>query len=53
MALGDPGLEPNQPVTLEDWDSEIDGVKWLISESQHTLDSGGGLASSIKLESLA
>ncbi|OYX16638.1 MAG: hypothetical protein B7Z07_02385 [Sphingomonadales bacterium 32-67-7] len=53
MALGDPSLEPNQPVTLEGWDSEIDGVKWLVSESQHTLDKGGGLASSIKLESLA
>ncbi|WP_336979892.1 contractile injection system protein, VgrG/Pvc8 family [Altererythrobacter fulvus] len=52
MALGDPGLEPNQPVTLDGWDSEIDAVKWLISEASHSLDKGGGLASSVKLESV-
>ena len=53
MALGDPGIEPNQKVTLQGWDSEIDAVKWLVNEAQHTLDKGAGLTSSIKLESVA
>jgi len=52
MALGEPGIEPNGRVTLEGWDSEIDGVKWLVNEATHTLDGRGGLTSSIRLVSV-
>lgn len=52
LALGDPGIEPNNPVTLAGWDSEIDGVKWLVDEATHTLDGRGGLKSAIKLVSV-
>lgn len=27
MALGDPAIEPNVPVTLQGWDPEIDGIR--------------------------
>lgn len=53
MALGDPGVEPNQRVKLEGWDSEIAGISWLVSEASHTVDKGGGLASSLKLVSVS
>jgi len=52
MATGDPGIEPNRRVTLEGWDSEIDGVKWLVDEARHTLDGRGGLTSAIRLVSV-
>ncbi|MXO64867.1 phage late control D family protein [Altericroceibacterium endophyticum] len=53
MALGDPGIEPNQRVTLSGWDSEIDGIAWLVEEASHTLDASGGLGTSLKLMSLS
>lgn len=52
MALGDPGIEPNERVTLQGWDSEIDAVRWLVDEASHTLDGAAGLISSIRLKSL-
>ena len=50
LALGDPGLTPGMRVFLVGWDSEIDGLKWLVSEATHKLG-GGGLSTSIKMES--
>lgn len=52
MALGDPAIEPNVPVTLQGWDPEIDGIRWLVDEVEHRLDAGGGLGSRVKLVSL-
>lgn len=50
LALGDPELMPNIRVFLVGWDSEIDGIKWLISEAVHKLGNGG-LSTSITMES--
>jgi len=52
MAYGDAGIEPNNRVTLEGWDSEIDGVKWLVSEGSHTLDGSAGLHGTFRLVSV-
>lgn len=51
LALGDPQLMPNCRVFLKGWDSEIDGIAWLVDEATHSLDGSGGLKTSIKLES--
>lgn len=51
LALGDPTLIPNARVTLQGWDSEIDGIAWLVDEATHTIDGSGGLKTAIKLES--
>ncbi|MCA0208142.1 MAG: phage late control D family protein [Proteobacteria bacterium] len=51
LAYGDPALIPNARVTLSGWDSEIDGISWLVDEATHSLDGSGGLKTSIKLES--
>lgn len=51
LAHGDPALIPNARITLSGWDSEIDGIAWLIDEAIHSLDGSGGLKTSIKLES--
>lgn len=53
MALGDPGIATNQRVSLRGWDSEIDGVRWLVNEASHTLDGNAGLTSTIRLVSLS
>lgn len=50
LALGDPAIIPNARVALSGWDSEIDGISWLVDEATHTLSSAG-LKTSIKLES--
>lgn len=51
LVHGDPALIPNARVTLSGWDSEIDGIAWLIDEATHSLDGSGGLKTSVKLES--
>ncbi|MEZ5688706.1 MAG: contractile injection system protein, VgrG/Pvc8 family [Caenibius sp.] len=52
MALGDASIEPNTRVTLDGWDSEIDGVTWLVTEVRHQLDGQGGFTTSLQLESV-
>lgn len=50
LAFGDPAITPNQPVQLRGWDSEIDGISWLVGEAT-TRFAAGGLVTAIKLES--
>lgn len=50
LAFGDPAITPNQPVALSGWDSEIDGISWLVGEVRTQFGSGG-LLTAIKLES--
>lgn len=50
LAFGDPAITPNMPVQLQGWDSEIDGMKWLVGEVT-TRFGAGGLVTAIKLES--
>ncbi len=52
LALGDPAIEPNRRVTLQGWDSEIDGVNWLVDSATHRLDARQGLATSVELVSV-
>jgi phage protein D len=52
LALGDPGIEPNNRVTLQGWDSETDGVSWIVDEATHILDGRAGLTSRLKLVSV-
>ncbi|WP_373747203.1 contractile injection system protein, VgrG/Pvc8 family [Neisseria dentiae] len=51
LAVGRPDVAPESPVTLQGFKPEIDAEKWVGTEVQHTLDSGG-LTTQIKLESL-
>lgn len=50
LALGDPSLFPDRKVKLTGFKPEIEAHDWLIAEVTHTLDSGGGLRTSLKLE---
>lgn len=50
LALGDPAITPNQPVALSGWDTEIDGIRWLVGEVRTQFGSGG-LVTALKLES--
>lgn len=50
MAAGDPALYPGVPVTVSGWKAVIDETPWSVTTARHTLDSGGGLTSSIELE---
>ena len=50
LALGDPAIAVNSKVTLNGWDSEIDGTNWLVEEASHKFGSSG-LSTSIRLES--
>lgn len=50
LSLGDPQLMPNARVFLSGWDSEIDGIKWLVDQAVHKLSSGG-LTTALTLES--
>jgi phage protein D len=50
MALGDADCSPNRKVTLTGFDSEIDGIRWLIKQVSHTLD-GSGFRTRLEMES--
>jgi len=51
LALGDPAIIPERPVTLAGWDSEIDAVRWVVKEAVHTFSPNEGLTTRITLES--
>lgn len=51
LALGDPALIPNARITLQGWDSEIDGIAWLVDQATHSMDGNDGLKTAITLES--
>ena len=50
LALGDPAVYPERPVTLQGWDAEIDAVRWIVKEATHTFGAGG-LTTRVVLES--
>lgn len=52
LAIADPAIMPNQKVTLQGWDKEIDGIKWLV-KSVDTSMGTSGLKQKIMLESTA
>lgn len=51
LALGDPTIVPGRPVTLQGWDSEIDGISWLVKQVTHAFGPGG-LTTRLQLESV-
>jgi uncharacterized protein len=51
MPLGDAALEPNRKVTVSGFDSEIDGVNWLIKTATHDLGDSG-FTTRLEMESL-
>lgn len=50
LALGDPAIIPERPVSLKGWDSEIDGISWVVKEAQHSFGPDG-LHTRVTLES--
>lgn len=51
LALGDAAIVPERPVTLQGWDSEIDGIAWVVKQATHTFGPDG-LRTRIQLESV-
>mgnify|MGYP000235767445 FL=1 len=51
LAIGEPGLFPEVPVTVSGWKPEIDQAKWITKQVTHEI-SDSGLTSAINLESL-
>jgi phage protein D len=53
MAIGQPELRPEAPVTLSGWNKpEIDDEDWLVQQVTHTLDDSGGYTCDMELEIL-
>lgn len=50
LAEGSPELFPGRPVTASGWKPEINDTAWFVTSARHTLDSAGGLATSMELE---
>lgn len=50
MAFADASIQPNGRVTLNGWNDQINGLKWLVESTELTLGSNG-LAQRITLES--
>lgn len=41
LAVADPSIIPNAKAALSGWDSEIDGIKWLVESVETTLNASG------------
>ncbi|MCB5423943.1 phage late control D family protein [Altererythrobacter sp. CC-YST694] len=50
LPLGRPDIYPETPVTVTGFKAEINARKWVVAESVHTMDGGGGLVSKLVLE---
>lgn len=50
LALGRADLYPEQRVTVEGFKPEIDGTKWLIEKTTHTLTGSGGFTTQVEME---
>ncbi len=51
MAIADPAVQPDTPVTLAGWNSLIDGIDWLVKEIETSFDGSSGMRQRIVLES--
>lgn len=52
LALGRADLYPEQRVTVEGFKPEIDGTKWLIEKTTHTLTGIGGFTTQVEMETV-
>lgn len=52
LALGRLEIYPDRPVTASGFKSEIDAVKWIVSDVSHELSADRGFISNVTLESL-
>lgn len=50
LASGRPDLYPDRKLTVSGWKPEIDNTGWVITETRHQLDAGGGLKTSLQME---
>nr|WP_316629655.1 contractile injection system protein, VgrG/Pvc8 family [uncultured Brevundimonas sp.] len=50
LAAGDPALYPERKVAVQGFKPQIDGAEWLIVETNHRLDGGGGFRTSLQME---
>lgn len=50
LATGDVTLFPERRGRVSGWKPEIDNSGWVIAEAKHSLDSAGGLRSSLQME---
>lgn len=50
IAIADPSIQPDMPVTLQGWNSVIDGIAWLVKSVETTFDSNG-MRQRLELES--
>lgn len=50
LASGRPDLYPDRKLTVSGWKPEIDNSGWVITETRHQLDAGGGLKTSLQME---
>lgn len=50
LALGDAAIEPERPVLLQGWDSQIDAIKWTVKEATHSFGGNDGLTTRLTLE---
>lgn len=41
LALGQPDITPETPITLNGWKAEIDKLTWLVVKATHSLSSSG------------
>ncbi|TAL53805.1 phage late control D family protein [Pandoraea sp.] len=50
LARGDAALFPERPVVVRGWKAGIDGDRWVIKETMHSLSADGGFRTGVGLE---
>lgn len=53
LGYGRPDYQPELPAALQGFKPQVDARRWIIAELSHTLDGSGGLATKLKLETIA
>lgn len=53
LAIGRADLFPEQIVTVSGFKPEIDGQRWLIAKTTHSVNGSSGFTTSLELESSA
>lgn len=51
LAIADPAIQPDMKVTLQGWNTTIDGTPWLVKSVETSFDGSGGLRQRLELES--
>jgi len=51
IAIADPAIQPDTPVSLVGWNPLIDGIDWLVKSVETSFDGSSGLRQRVELES--